>query len=164
MCYWRHLRPARLRDRGLHRRPLRASGAALPPELTSAPARRSILIRAIVNDANVGDTPLGTLADGDQVVVYGTHVYDGFHEGWHELHPLMAIMRVPPPEVWTNIPGLNTEKPTFNPPYLEWDPNWSIAANGTPPVGLTITDASAVSRARRSSKRQLPISPALARQ
>jgi hypothetical protein len=93
-----------------------------------------------VNDANVGDTPLGTLADGDKVVVYGAHVYDGFHEGWHEFHPLMAIMRVPPPEVWTNIPGLNTEKPSFNPPYLEWDPNWSIAAQGTPPAGLTVAD------------------------
>ena len=89
-----------------------------------------------VNDANVGDTPLGTLANGDQVVVYGTHVYDGFHEGWHELHPLMAIMRVPAP---ANIPGI-TNDPAFTPPYLEWDPNWSIAANGNPPAGLTVAD------------------------
>lgn len=62
-----------------------------------------------VNDANVGDTPLGPLRVGDKVVVYGEHVYDGFHEGWHELHPLMAIMRVNEAE---------------SDQYLEWDPDY----------------------------------------
>ena len=28
-------------------------------------------------------------------MVYGTHVYDGFHEGWHEFHPLKAIIKTP---------------------------------------------------------------------
>jgi len=93
-----------------------------------------------VNDANVGDTPLGTLNDGDQVIVYGTHVYDGFHEGWHEIHPLMAIMRAPPSQTWKNIPGLNTEVPTFIPPYIEWAPDWAVGKNGDLTSGLTATD------------------------
>jgi len=76
-----------------------------------------------VNDANVGDTPLGELGDNDKVIVYGTHVYDGFHTGWHEIHPLMAIMRCPPPETYTNVGNLAVEGITFNPPYLEWGPN-----------------------------------------
>jgi hypothetical protein len=92
-----------------------------------------------VNDANVGDVPLGTLANGDQVVVYGTHVYDGFHEGWHEFHPLKAILRVPPPQSTTEIPGLATAQITFNPPYIEWDPNWVPGESYLPP-GLTATD------------------------
>ncbi len=49
-----------------------------------------------VEDANVGDEPLGALSYGDKVVVYGEHIYDGFHEGWHEFHPLMAVMKLRP--------------------------------------------------------------------
>jgi hypothetical protein len=79
-----------------------------------------------VNDANVGDTPLGSLGHGDQVVVYGTHVYDGFHEGWHEFHPLKAIIKYPKIQLTT--------------PYLEWDPNWDDAVNGPAPYGLAATD------------------------
>jgi len=79
-----------------------------------------------VNDANVGDAPLGGLADGDQVVVYGTHVYDGFHQGWHEIHPLKAIMKFPEIQLTS--------------PYLEWNPDWDNAVNGLPPAGLTQTD------------------------
>lgn len=92
-----------------------------------------------VNDANVGDAPLGTIVDGEQVIVYGTHVYDGFHQGWHELHPLKAILKAPPPETYTNVPGLNVEQINFSsvPPYIEWDPNW---ASGFLPPGLTATD------------------------
>lgn len=47
-----------------------------------------------VEDANVGDKTLGPIGPGDHVVVYGRHVYDGFHEGWHEMHPLMAVMKI----------------------------------------------------------------------
>jgi hypothetical protein len=93
-----------------------------------------------VNDANVGDIPLGSLGDDDKVIVYGTHVYDGFHSGWHELHPLMAIMRCPPPEIYTNLPGLNTETIAFNPPYIEWNPVSVPGMNGIPNSGLTDLD------------------------
>ncbi|HKV91641.1 MAG TPA: hypothetical protein VJW20_03725 [Candidatus Angelobacter sp.] len=68
-----------------------------------------------VNDANVGDLPLGQLNDGDQVVVFGTHVYDGFHTGWHELHPLKAIARFSDPIFKSASPDVNH--------YLEWNPD-----------------------------------------
>lgn len=86
-----------------------------------------------VNDANVGDSPLGPLSVDDQVVVFGTHVYDGFHEGWHEFHPLMAIQRVPP---------ANMDLPEVSPPYIEWDPNWMPGQFPTVslPAGLTVMD------------------------
>jgi hypothetical protein len=69
-----------------------------------------------VEDANVGDKALGPIADGDKVIVFGTHVYDGFHEGWHEIHPLKAVMK------------LNSDESS---PYLEWDPGFPD--NGTLP-------------------------------
>lgn len=87
-----------------------------------------------VNDANVGDTPLGQLQNGDRVIVFGTHVYDGFHEGWHEIHPLMAIIRMPPP-ITIPFAGGATE---FGFPYVEWDPGWPDGVNG--PNFLTSTD------------------------
>jgi hypothetical protein len=69
-----------------------------------------------VEDANVGDTPLGPLHEGDKVAVYGEHVYDGFHEGWHEIHPLMAIQRI------------GNESPY----YLQWDPEYPNPADVFP--------------------------------
>jgi hypothetical protein len=62
-----------------------------------------------VEDANVGNQALGPIKDGDHVVVFGQHVYDGFHQGWHEFHPLMAVMKIP------------TDDPTN---FLEWDPDF----------------------------------------
>jgi hypothetical protein len=62
-----------------------------------------------VEDANVGDRALGPITEGDKVVVYGQHVYDGFHEGWHEFHPLMAVMKLDPTESGR---------------YLEWNPDF----------------------------------------
>jgi hypothetical protein len=47
--------------------------------------------------------------EGDKVVVFGQHVYDGFHDGWHEFHPLMAVMKL---------------DPTESSGYLEWDPSF----------------------------------------
>ncbi len=66
-----------------------------------------------VEDANVGDHDLGPIRKGDRVVAFGEHVYDGFHEGWHEIHPLMAVMKL----------GDEADG------YLEWDPKFE----GTPP-------------------------------
>ena len=64
-----------------------------------------------VEDANIGDKNLGEINAGDKVVVLGEHVYDGFHEGWHEFHPLMAIIK------------LNHEESSQ---YLEWNPEFAI--------------------------------------
>jgi hypothetical protein len=79
-----------------------------------------------VNDANVGDEPLGALKSGDQVVVFGTHVYDGFHEGWHEIHPLKAIIKATDPKLAGTLP------------YLEWDPNFPLTSTG--PGGMPAAD------------------------
>jgi hypothetical protein len=74
-----------------------------------------------VQDANVGDQALGPIAAGDEVVVFGQHVYDGFHEGWHEFHPLMAIMKI-------------NSKDTSQ--YLEWDPDFLNATPLPSDVGI----------------------------
>jgi hypothetical protein len=85
-----------------------------------------------VEDANVGDHDLGPISKDDRVIAFGEHVYDGFHEGWHEIHPLMAVMKL----------GKEADA------YLEWDPDFA----GTPPgddnppglpaslKGLTVSD------------------------
>jgi hypothetical protein len=65
-----------------------------------------------VEDANVGDRALGPIQSGDQVVLVGKHVYDGFHEGWHEFHPLMAIMKIHDQD---------------SSQYLEWNPDFTAA-------------------------------------
>jgi hypothetical protein len=78
------------------------------------------------NDANVGDTPITSISKDDLVVVYGTHVYDGFHEGWHEIHPLMGIMKFTD----LNLKGAIQ--------YLEWDPHFPDGRE--PPAGLTAVD------------------------
>lgn len=70
-----------------------------------------------VDDANVGDKALGPIMTGDLVAVYGEHVYDGYHKGWHELHPLMAVVK------------LNSAESSQ---YLEWDPDF--AAPKKPPA------------------------------
>lgn len=59
-----------------------------------------------VEDANVGDKSLGPIKAGDRIVVLGEHVYDGFHEGWNEFHPLMKVVK------------LNSEESSQ---YLEWN-------------------------------------------
>lgn len=62
-----------------------------------------------VEDANVGDSALGPITAGDKVMVFGEHVYDGFHEGWNEFHPLMSVVK------------LNDAESSQ---YLQWDPNF----------------------------------------
>ena len=70
-----------------------------------------------VEDANVGDRNLGPIRMGDKVAVMGEVVYDGYHKGWHEFHPLMAVVKI----------GRSSRAgPEF---YLEWQPEFS----GTPP-------------------------------
>jgi hypothetical protein len=81
-----------------------------------------------LNDANVGDLPLSPLSPGDQVAVFGTHVYDGFHTGWHEFHPLKTIIKASDPKF---IHGL---------PYLEWSPDPPSAPI---PYGLSAADMQA---------------------
>jgi hypothetical protein len=66
-----------------------------------------------VEDANVGDKALGPIRAGDRVVVFGEHVYDGFHEGWHEIHPLLTICK---------IGTFKLESGTEESFYLQWDP------------------------------------------
>jgi hypothetical protein len=44
-------------------------------------------------------------------------VYDGFHEGWHEIHPLKAVIKV------AAVHGRGgADETSF---YLEWDPHFS---------------------------------------
>ena len=66
-----------------------------------------------VEDANVGDKALGPIGQGDHVVVFGEHVYDGFHEGWHEIHPLLTVCK---------IGTFKLERGTEDSFYLQWDP------------------------------------------
>jgi hypothetical protein len=73
-----------------------------------------------IEDTNVGDKSFGPISNGDKVVVYGEHVYDGFHEGWHEFHPLIAVIKL------SAIDSSVKEADQ----YLEWNPSFT----GTPPI------------------------------
>lgn len=65
-----------------------------------------------VEDANVGDKALGPIRMGDHVAVLGEHVYDGYHKGWHEFHPLMAVIK------FDRADGNEAEH------YLKWQPDF----------------------------------------
>lgn len=66
-----------------------------------------------IEDANIGDRRLGPIRAGDKVALVGEHVYDGFHEGWHEMHPLMAIVKLGDEKMGKEAPF-----------YLEWNPDF----------------------------------------
>lgn len=68
-------------------------GAAWAAQLSAAVAYHAD--PGDVSDAQVGDTESGPIVAGDRVVVVGRHVYDGFHEGWNEIHPLCIVQRIP---------------------------------------------------------------------
>jgi hypothetical protein len=75
-----------------------------------------------VEDANVGDKALGPITLDDRVVAVGELVYDGFHEGWHELHPLMAVAKLGSEAIH----------------YLEWNPDFEEGMPiPDPPPGAT---------------------------
>jgi len=69
-----------------------------------------------IEDANVGDRALGPIRMHDYVVVMGEHVYDGYHDGWNEFHPLMAIMK------------FNVHEAERPPVYVEWQPDGNVPA------------------------------------
>lgn len=83
-----------------------------------------------VEDANVGDRDRGEITVGDKVALLGEHVYDGFHEGWHEIHPLMAVVKM----------GDETGR-WESAEYLEWDPNYTFPDPRSD--GLTVDDMKA---------------------
>ncbi len=74
-----------------------------------------------VEDANVGDKSLGPITMGDTVAVLGLHVYDGYHQGWNEFHPLMAVVKIGK----SSRVGLDF--------YLEWQPDFSGELPPVPP-------------------------------
>jgi hypothetical protein len=50
----------------------------------------------------------GTIEVGDHVAIVGDWIFDNAHDGWHELHPVKKVLRIPCP---TNAPGVDPEEP-----------------------------------------------------
>jgi hypothetical protein len=51
----------------------------------------------------------GTIAVGDHVAIVGDWIFDNAHDGWHELHPVKKLLKLPCPE-W-KVPGVDVEEP-----------------------------------------------------
>jgi hypothetical protein len=56
--------------------------------------------------ADVGES--GTIEAGDHVAIIGDWIYDSAHDGWHELHPVKALLKLRCP---TDVPGIDPEYP-----------------------------------------------------
>ena len=64
---------------------------------TLAAAFIGVLFRHNGDFADAQTNPeAGSISPGDYVVVVGAFVYDGGHkEGWHELHPVRTVYKIP---------------------------------------------------------------------
>jgi hypothetical protein len=52
----------------------------------------------------------GTVEVGDHVAILGDWIFDNAHDGWHELHPVKSLIRIPCP-TGTKVPGVDVEEP-----------------------------------------------------
>ena len=118
-----------------------------------------------VEDANVGDKRLGPIRENDKVAVLGEHVYDGFHEGWHELHPLMAVVdsETKPPTTLNGIPGSDGARfqqispgcpppqPTTSPTSPPWTCNKGSTATSSADEQSGFENAGAPGSTKRST-------------
>lgn len=52
----------------------------------------------------------GTIEVGDHVAIAGDWIFDNAHDGWHELHPVKSLLRIPCPQ-GTSVPGVDVEEP-----------------------------------------------------
>jgi hypothetical protein len=53
----------------------------------------------------------GTVEVGDHVAILGDWIFDNAHDGWHELHPVKSLIRLPCPS-GTKVPGVDPEEPS----------------------------------------------------
>lgn len=60
----------------------------------------------------------GTIERGDHIAIVGDWIFDNAHDGWHELHPVKKVLRIPCPDR-RSVPGVDPEAP---------DSEWSRAA------------------------------------
>ena len=52
----------------------------------------------------------GTVEAGDHVAILGDWIFDNAHDGWHELHPVKKLLKLPCP-TGTKVPGVDVEEP-----------------------------------------------------
>ncbi len=61
--------------------------------------------------ADVAVTPgSGTVSVGDHLAIVGDWIFDNAHDGWHELHPVKKVFRIPC-QTGTSVPGVDPEVP-----------------------------------------------------
>lgn len=52
----------------------------------------------------------GTIEVGDHIAIVGDWIFDNAHDGWHELHPVKKVLRIPCPDRGS-APGVDPEAP-----------------------------------------------------